>query len=163
MVSKGQTRLVDARSPLCCPYLITWGTLCPLSLWMGSEIKRSHFDLNIVPGSMVESGPRVSQFDGGWLVRWSLSAILLGLWSWYWLSACCTETVRLLLHGFGASGGSGRCHMAGAQGYSWESQEMVLLPPFSSKNRGVCFIFLFRWRHLYQLSHSEAGDLEGSV
>ena len=141
MVSKGQTRLVDARSPLYCPYLITWGTLCPLSLWMGSEIKRSHFDLNIVPDSVVKSGPRVSWSDRGWLVRWKLSAIPLGLWSWYWLSPCYTETVRLLLHGFGASGGNGWCQMAGAQGYSWGSQKMVLPPTPNFPLRPEVFLF----------------------
>ena len=142
MVSKGPPGLVDARSPLCCPHLITWGTLCRLGLWMDSEIKRSHFDLNIVPDSVVRSGPRVSRSDRGWLGRWSFSVILLGLRSWHRLSLCSAEAVCWLLLGFGASAGTGRRPVAGAQGYSRGSQKMLLLPPFPSENWEVVSFFL---------------------
>lgn len=61
MGTKGQTRSVDATSPLCCHCWIISGKLCPLSFWMGSEIKRiSRFGLNVVPGNVVESGLRMT-------------------------------------------------------------------------------------------------------
>lgn len=106
--ARGQTRLVDSQSPLCCPIWSHEELSAHLVSEWAPEIKRSHFDRNIVPDNCGGKWP-FSRSDGGWLVRWSLSAILLGLMGWVVTVPMLYETVRSLLHGFGASGGSGWC------------------------------------------------------
>lgn len=159
MVSKGQTRLVDARSPLCCPYLITWGTLCPLSLWMGSEIKRSHFDPTLCLTVWWKVAQEWVWSDGGWLVRWSLSAILLlGLVELVLTVPMLYRNCQVTSPWFGVRWEWMVPH-GWAQGYSWSPRRWYCFHfPLRTE---VVFFFLFHGRHLCQLSHSEAGDLKG--